>query len=354
MIRNVAFIGALLLASQANAMLTIGSEREVTLPTGDPQASPDIAASASGLRLAAWCEYIGREHRLTVMVSRIDTTGAALDVDGIDLGASTYSWAYPRVASNGTDWLVAWKDRDSVYACRVSQGGQVLDRYPIFVRQTIASDGLLSVVWDGNSYVLAYLNGYFFHGSHMTSTAVRVTAGGQMTKEIALTEPGEIPWTSIAAGAGGSLIVWGRGGAMLSRTDTITPIALAPTTRPSVAWNGHDFLVTSASDTLQYQLVSDTGVVRTPLTQIVDQAWAAEATGFGEGFLLYWFFDYEWFAAFMNDRGALVDAPLKIPGAGDLRADGNMIIYARTLDGVSRVFVRVIEGAPMARRRAVR
>lgn len=326
-----------------------------------PQGSPDIAASASGVRLAVWSEFIGKDGRNAVMASRIDSTGASLDAAGIDLGASTYNFADPRVASNGTDWLVAWKDRDSVYASRVSQSGQLLDSNPILIRQTTFTDERLSVVWDGYSYVLAYVNGYFFHGYHFTATVVRVSADGQMLKEIALTEPGEIPWTSIAAGAGGSLVVWGLGGAILSRNDTITPVALASSPYRSIAWNGHDFLVTIGFDrTLRWQLVSDTGVVRTVLTPFVVDAWSVEATAFGDGFLFYWWYDGDLFGVFMNDRGALVDAPLKIPEVSvPFRPDGNMIIYARTVSdtvpGVSRVFARVIEGLPaMPRRRAVR
>ena len=323
------------------------------------QQNPDMASSATGLRLAVWSEYIGKDRRLSVMASRIDATGAALDADGIDLGASTYTPTNPSVASNGTDWLVAWKDRDSVYACRVSQSGQLLDTHPILVTQTLDSDQVLSVVWDGNSYVLAYLDGYWIHGPHFVATVVRVSAGGQMLKQIALTEPGNAGSVSIAAGSDGSLVMWGPGAAMLSRTDTITPIALASS--GSIVWNGRDFLVTSFLDyyTLRWQFVSGTGVVSAPFMPSVDQSWSARATPFGDEFLLYRWFSGEVFVELMNDRGAPIDGPVKIPDANaPFQADGNMIIYARTIGDaipdVSRVFVRVLEGLPVPRRRAAR
>jgi hypothetical protein len=291
------------------------------------------------------------------MAARIDLTGATLDVDGIDLGASTYTPTNPRVASNGTDWLVAWKDGNSVYACRVAQSGQLLDAHPIFVTYTVDSDQVISVVWDGNSYVLAYLDGYWIHGPHFVATVVRVSAGGQMLKQIALTPPGKVNAIGIGAGGEGSLIVWSTGAAMLSRTDTITPISWGFDPGLQIAWNGHDFLVTSFVDyySLRWRLVSGTGVAVTTFTPFVEQASSAEATPFGDGFLLYRWFAGEMFVEFMNDRGELADAPVRIPGDNrPFRADGNMIIYARTIGDaipdVSRVFVRVIEGAPTPRR----
>jgi hypothetical protein len=351
------FIGTLLLVSQANATLRTGPEREVTLRTADGQANPDIAASASNLRLAAWSEYIAKDRRPGIIAARIDATGATLDVDGIDLGASTYGSPYPKVASDGTDWLVAWKDLGSVYACRVSQGGQVLDSYPFLVGDSAYGEDL-SVAWDGSRYVVAYLRGYWFHGLHVAATVVRVSARGQMLGQTALTAPGEITFISIAGGTGGSLVAWGQGGAMLSWTNTITPVALA-TSGQSVAWNGRDFLVTGVSDdALWWQLVSATGVVRTPFTFVEKAGWP-RAAPLDDGFLLGWWNAGDLLCAFINDRGALVDEPLKIPGIHSFRSAGNLIVYSRTVGDpipyLERVFVRVIENAPaMPRRRAVR
>jgi hypothetical protein len=370
MVRSLLFIGLLVLVSPAGA-ITIGSEREVTLrraglATLDGQQNPDLAASATGLRLAAWSEYIGKDRRLGIVVSRIKATGATLDADGIDLGVSTVRPAFPRIASNGTDWLVAWNDAYGVYACRVSQSGQLLDDHPIFVSDWAYADESLSVVWDGNSYLVAFIEGYWFHGLHVSPTVVRVSAGGQMLKKIALTPPGNNNWISLAAGGKGSLVIGGPGAAILSRTDMIIPIALAPSESPEIVWNGRDFLVSGFvdHDTLKWQFVSGAGVAGTPFSPVAVQVWLARTTPFGDGFLLYRWFAGELSVEFRNDRGELVDSLVRIPSVriqfanAPFRADGNMIIYARTIDDaipdVERVFVRVIEGAPKPRRRAVR
>ena len=325
------------------------------------QQNPDMAAAANNVRLAAWSEYIGRDRRMSIVAARIDAAGATLDADGIDLGASTYDPTYPKVASNGTDWLVAWIDGTTIYARRVSQGGQLLDSGPIFVGDSAYFEENLSVAWDGSNYVIAYLKGYWFHGVHVAATAVRVTAEGQMLGAIALTEVRELGSISIGAGAGGSLVVWGDGGAILSRTATITPVALATSYEPSIAWNGRDFLVAGVAidDTLRCQLVSDTGVVRTPLTPFPNGAWP-DAEPFGDGFLLFWW-DYQsgsFFSQLVNGRGELVDGPLEIPGVYTFGASGNLLIYSRRVGGMipalERVFVRFIEPSTMPRRRAVR
>jgi hypothetical protein len=83
----------------------------------------------------------------------------------------------------------------------------------------------------------------------------------------------------------------------------------------------------------------------------------ARAAPLDDEFLLSWWNAGDLLVAFINDRGALVDEPLKIPGVRAFGVSRNMIItrdVAGATPDLERVFVRVVAGAPPPRRRAVR
>lgn len=127
------------------------------------QSSPDIAA-AENLRLAAWCEYIGTGRRLSVVASRLDSAGNAMDVNGIDLGASANHPIAPRVASNGTDWLVVWVEGTNLYGSRIASNGTRLDTFPFLITSHVFENSDLAVSWDGTQYVVVYFRGEFSRG----------------------------------------------------------------------------------------------------------------------------------------------------------------------------------------------
>ncbi len=216
--------------------------------------------------------------------------------------------------------------------------------------------------------------------------AARVPAHGPITSpELTLSADGANELPSIGSGPQGSLVVWRSGnvlnGALLSPGGTITPLAFPATVltpRPSVAWNNGTFLVAapfrgSFGDQVQWLLVSNTGVVTTPLSSFLDIAVASfggystvDLEAYGEGFLVYWkgSANDTVYAARINGQGILVDAPKAVgttlaSWAPIFGAAGNMVVYARrighTTREITRVFAREVEyvaGKP--RRRAVR
>jgi len=337
------------------------------------QTSPDIAAS-NDLRLAAWSEYIGRDRRLGVVATRIGALGHPLDGIGIDLGVSTYYPTLPRVASNGNDWLVTWADGSNVFATRVSQSGVVLDSTPLLVGEGIYGPATLAVAWDGRSYVVVYLQGGFFKGAKVRVKAARVSPAGQKIGEMTLTDIGPMQSIAIAGSGDGTLIAWDSyptfNGALLSRTDTITPVALASHRRPSVAWNGTEFLVAGVvgGGLLQWQMVNASGVIRTPSAQqfpaITALYPAIDVEPWNGGFLATWSEGTELLTAFISADGTLEDGPVlvaTIPAdySRNFGAAGNAIVYPRTIEDpvrdITRVFLRTIEReAAKPRRRATR
>jgi hypothetical protein len=358
------------------------------------QSSPDIAA-AGNLRLAAWCEYVGSDRRLSVVASRLDAAGNALDVDGIDLRAYAQHPPAPRVASNGTDWLVVWVERTNLYGSRVTADGTRLDDLPFLITSHLFENSDLAVSWDGTQYVIVYFRGEFSRGLRTTLHASRVTPQGTLAApETSLSSEAANEFPVIASGPNGSLIVWRSGsylnGTLLSASGTKTPLAFPSIypagPRPAIAWNNGTFLVAAPyrgpfGDEIQWQLVSNTGVVQTPLSTFLDIDATLIAGGgnpsleleaHDDGFLLFWHGvadnaqqrSANIYAARIGVSGILAEGPKFIASTlvditPSIGASGNTIVYSRKIGHATRETARVytrevheVSGNP--RRRAVR
>ena len=353
------------------------------------QSSPDIAA-AGDVQLAVWCEYIGSDRRLGVVAN------------GLDLGADVFHPTVPRVASNGTDWLVVWVDAKNLYGSRVAHNGTKIDATPFLIASDIFENSELAVSWDGTQYVVIFFRGIFFRGRQASVRAARIPAQGAVTLPELLISPdtGSLPgpandYPAIASSPAGSLVVWRAGqgpplqGALLSPGGTVTPLSfpmLNPGPRPSVAWNHGTFLVAAPyfglfGGQIQWHLVNAAGVITTPLstfvnvdaTPIPDHGYPTVAVEpYLDGFMLFWngvpadalSRTASIFAARIDGGGILADGPRfvsealvdSMPGIG---ASGNTVVYARKIGHATRELARVftrdvqyVAGKP--RRRAVR
>lgn len=306
------------------------------------QESPDLDGN-----LAAWCEYVGSDRRLTVMASRL-----GVDSTAIDLQANVYHPVIPRVAASGNGWLVVWLDFTTIYASRVAADGTRLDATP-FVVATDVYASEVDVAWDGSTYVVVFMRGVNLRGVRTAVQALRVTAQGvangpeiQLSPDISANEH-----VSIVAGGEGTFAVWRHNltleGALLSRGGTVTPVAFPVAEagfRTSVAWNGETFLAASRP----VFLISPAGVLR-PTSLRAD-----EVSGGGGRFLLL----NGPYASLVDSNGQLLGGPLHL-GVEGARASWTTIIYARTIGHstreLQRVFVREVQSVPgKPRRRAVR
>jgi len=164
----------LLTAATANAQLSIlPGDNAVNLGAGE-QNAPAIARGNNSL-LAVWTDnrpnpygsYTWSEYETSrdIYGLRIDLAGNVLDSVPIAIVARKSIQGNPKVAWNGSNWLVVYESYDlngtgyyyekSLEAVRVSPSGQVLDVHPIKLYGLKPSGGLYwTMASDGNNWVV--------------------------------------------------------------------------------------------------------------------------------------------------------------------------------------------------------
>jgi PKD repeat protein len=175
----------------AMAAATLPGDSLVGLAAGH-QISPAIARGDNSL-LAVWSDaranvtgsYEGETSQDLYGV-RIDALGNVLDTVPLALVTKPATQDHPKVAWNGTNWLIVYESYDlsgtgygfqkSLEAIRVSPAGKVLDDEPIkLIGLTPISAGFWNVASDGNNWVVVN------EGTSASSdlVAVRIAPSGQ-------------------------------------------------------------------------------------------------------------------------------------------------------------------------------
>ena len=87
----------------------------------------------------------------------------------------------PSIASNGTEFFAAWEDRSDVVGSRLDSNGVAIDRRGgITLQPTRADDRDPSVVWNGQTYMVAIASGTQWpYGVKL----VEVSTGGEVIRE---------------------------------------------------------------------------------------------------------------------------------------------------------------------------
>jgi hypothetical protein len=114
--------------------------------------------------------------------ARVSTAGAVLDGSGISISATVSSQWAPRVAFDGTNYLVVWQDQRNsgqydIYGARVNPSGQVLDPSGIAISTATNDQQHPALAFDGTNYLAVWQHGA---GSDIDIYGSRVSPSGSV------------------------------------------------------------------------------------------------------------------------------------------------------------------------------
>lgn len=182
--------------------ISVGEPLFVATPYDDK--NPTVAWDGDGTWLVVW---EGTGYGGSVVMTRVDATGAVLDPGGIAIDVVGYQ---PAAAFDGTNFVVVWHEYRAggwdVYGARVRPDGVVLDPTGIPISTASSDQFSPSAVYDGTSTVVVWSD---WRNGRSDLYGARVAPGGQV-----LDPDGFLVASSVGWGAGlvrfgeGSLITW--------------------------------------------------------------------------------------------------------------------------------------------------
>lgn len=194
----------------------VANPNGLPVSTGAPYAYNSAVAWNGSRFLVVWTDSRGGPITTTIYAARVNA-GGLQDPTGIQLSPTDGFETEPTVASNGSDFLVAWGDsRDfaggtQIYANRVSDAGTVIAPGEFVVASRIGSQSLPAAAFDGTNYFVAYVQGNpsgerDLYGTRVspagavldgttTGQAISTAAGDQTLPQIAFNGSYLVVWT---------------------------------------------------------------------------------------------------------------------------------------------------------------
>ena len=218
-------------------------------PSPEPRETPAAAASTEHV-LVAWRQRFDLSSGLNVYAVRMGRDGGPVDANAIHLGANTCPGLSPAVASDGREFLVAWRGNAFVQSVIVSRDG--VSTLPGKVgRAGACMQGGVSVASNGSQYLVAWSD---IHPTtkRLTIYAARVDANGTTLDSLPL-KLGEITLSDVkstvvrvASDGTGYLVVWETSGVRVAPDGTILDkkaLALGEGVASGVWYNGRTYVV---------------------------------------------------------------------------------------------------------------
>ncbi|HLK35749.1 MAG TPA: MYXO-CTERM sorting domain-containing protein [Polyangiaceae bacterium] len=235
----------------------IAVDKPVPAPAGGAT-KPSIAASQSGY-LAVWVDTIGTDSQL--LAARLDVKGAMLDATPISVYTfDTTVTGAPAVASDGTDYFVAWRRSSTLdlVGTRVrASDGALLDESPDPVVLANPCVSTPAAAFVGNTYVVAFLaqqpsgTAYDVRTQRVRGAAPVDPLAGVTLGTATPTVLDPLPSLCVAAGPDQAFVTW----AALAAREQVSsgavldapPIAFAQLAKghfPRAAYDGANYYVT--------------------------------------------------------------------------------------------------------------
>jgi hypothetical protein len=213
---------------------------------------PQVAWNNSHYLVVGARQGLDSSYSHAIVATRITSTGTIVDPAGIVIRPGEMFGTQhfrPVVASNGTDWLVAWSETGRrVVAGRVSAGGEALDGAGTLIARTSNTPSIAS---NGTDYFMSWVDDNTvsspIYGTRVSISGTPQTEGGILLRSAS---HGRAP--RVASNGLGYLVVWNEGDAFGQLvSDAGTPVggtltisaAADSQENTAVASNGTDYLV---------------------------------------------------------------------------------------------------------------
>ena len=168
----------------------VAVDEPVFVPAAGEQTAPALAWNGEHY-LVAWEHAAGSTP--AVWGVRVTSTGSVLDPGGIVIASAGYP-AAPAVASDGTDFLVAWRSGLSSYdikGARVRADGALLDATPLTISAAANQQFAPAVAWATTGYLAVWEDGRSGHDE---------IYGARIAPDGAVLDPAGVP---VAVGTNG-------------------------------------------------------------------------------------------------------------------------------------------------------
>ncbi|MFP2924988.1 Ig-like domain-containing protein [Pyxidicoccus sp. 3LG] len=313
------------------------------------QYAPALARNGA-VYLVVWRD--NRAGEADIHGARVTSQGLVLDTSGIALCTERGEQDNPVVASNGTDWMVAWDDNrldanyEDLYGMRLSRTGVYLSGWSItqlssaMLRPALASDGTdWYVVWEDGRNILG-TGAWDIFGAQLTgsgtvspTTGTNLTSGNtglQLDPAIAFNGTEYlVAWTDYRSNVTNGYDIYAT---RVSRTGTVTPLggsvlnsATGHQLAPAVASAGTEWFVVWEDGRTGLDIygtrVASTGAVQTPAGQAIVTTAIAQSkptvASDGTNYFVAWeeqttSTNRDIHGARVSGAGSLLDAPFAI------------------------------------------
>jgi hypothetical protein len=289
------------------------------------QARPDVSWNGQQF-MVAWHD-LRNGGTQDIYAARVDAAnGAVLDANGIAVSTAVQSQMYPRIAFDGTNHLVVWRDYRSgtsydIYGARLSPAGNVLDAGGIVINKATGQQRLPDVAWNGSNFVAMWEDRR--GGTSYDIYAARITSAGTVLDPsgvaVAKNSADEADVALACNGSGTCSGVW-------SLPDPVSQYG--------------DIYTSRIDDT--GKVLDDPPVV---ISYAVQQGFAGGAAFDGTNYLVVWYDgripQYGIYATRVTPKGAVLDVPAFQIAATTRQSDAQAY-YTRprvTFDGTSYLVV---------------